>query len=342
MDTLRNKIRQLSAVCFTLCMGLGSSNAWAQASTPKHGPFEVMRVVDGDTIWVRLAERTEKLRLLSVNTEECRWSDAEDDHAKGTAFGDATAAWARQQFPTGEPPAKVWLEYDGPTGQRDSFGRLLCHVLRADGSDFNLQLVREGKSPYFTKYGFSVHHDVEFRRAQKEAQRAQLGIWSVPSQARKDAPPYGWWLPWWDARAVAIRGFRARCAAGEAIWDSYRGETLKTLVRAHKTGQRVETFGAVVRFFEEADGTLTALLDSDGAGPSLRLKLPAALRASSTEETLRQSRRIGRQNYLYADGTLKMGKRGPELHATPNSKWRLAGPQPASGHSGESHVRQRD
>ncbi|NOT30724.1 MAG: hypothetical protein HOP15_09790, partial [Planctomycetes bacterium] len=193
---------------------------------------EVVRVVDGDTLEVLLGVPPDgesvKLRLCSVDTEEKISGRASSSPTKPeTVFGEETAQWARGFFAELERESggelRVGLAF--PEGRRtDVYGRLLCHVLLPDGRDFNLLLVEQGKSPYFNKYGNSPIAHAAFVRAQEAARAARLGIWN-PATNRAKTPgahsavrPYARLLPWWDARAAAIDGFRARAAREPDGW----------------------------------------------------------------------------------------------------------------------------
>src|SRR5262245_2731615 len=176
---------------------------------------EVLRVIDGDTLEVRLEGEPVTLRLLSVDTEEKITGRASSSPSKPeTVFGEETAQWAKAFFAALGSPPRVGLAF--PEGRRlDSYGRLLCHVLLPDGRDYNLLLVEQGRSPYFNKYGNSLVEHQAFERAQAAARAAELGIWN-PATNRARTPgapsavrPYERLLPWWDARAAAIEGFRA-------------------------------------------------------------------------------------------------------------------------------------
>ncbi len=74
------------------------------------------------------------------------------------------------------------LEFEGPI--RGRYGRLLCYVF-VNGVNFNLELVREGLSPYYTKYGLSQKHDQEFREAERYARTQELNIWGNPELTQK-------------------------------------------------------------------------------------------------------------------------------------------------------------
>ena len=76
----------------------------------------------------------------------------------------------------------VDLEFEGTF--RGRYGRLLAYVI-VDGVNFNLELVRQGLSSYYTKYGLSEKYDWEFRKAERYARKNGLGIWGDPKLNRK-------------------------------------------------------------------------------------------------------------------------------------------------------------
>jgi micrococcal nuclease len=67
---------------------------------------------------------------------------------------------------------------------RGNYGRLLAYVF-VDGQNLNLDLVRQGLSPYYTKYGKSEKYDAEFRAAEKKARKEKLNIWGDPELTKK-------------------------------------------------------------------------------------------------------------------------------------------------------------
>jgi endonuclease YncB( thermonuclease family) len=67
---------------------------------------------------------------------------------------------------------------------RGRYGRLLAYVF-VDGKNFNLDLVRQGLSPYYTKYGLSGKYDKEFRVAERIARKEKLGMWGDPGLTEK-------------------------------------------------------------------------------------------------------------------------------------------------------------
>jgi micrococcal nuclease len=307
------------------------SRTTERALTKPTETFPVTRVIDGDTLWVERAGQTEKLRLLSVDTEErLELGDSLSATKPGTPFGTACEQWAQQYFADlgrDGQPARVGLVFPGGVEQRDVYGRLLCHLVLADGTDFNLLLVREGKSPYFDKYGYSDVDHAGFVAAEAAAQAAQKGIWHPDTNAGATRRPYDRLLPWWEARAQAVEGFKAlHTKAPTAVVSAEVPEELEAaLAAAHP---RVEVFGSIFQFFDEDDGSLTVLFRGGDKQRSVRVRIPAEERASYASLDLVATTEEFVQNYLYVAGRLTRGARGFELVGVRPRDWRRGGPEP--------------
>lgn len=298
---------------------------------------ELQRVVDGDTLHVRRAGRTEKLRLASVDTEERLGSGHASSPTKPqTVYGEESALWAEALFAglqkDGEP-LRVGLLFPGGVEQRDVYGRLLCHVLLPDGTDYNLMLVRAGRSPYFNKYGNDLLDPAAFAEAQIAARRARLGIWNpatneagtagVPSAKR----PYPELLAWWNARALAVDAYRERASREpDAVADA--GDPA-SLARAARGDRAVDVFGEIDRLFDESDGSRTVLFRTSLPDQALRVRIPAATRAAHEAFPWAAATREFRQNYAWVQGRVARGERGFEMRSEGPERWRRAGPEPA-------------
>ncbi|MEZ6013800.1 MAG: thermonuclease family protein [Planctomycetota bacterium] len=308
--------------------------------------YPVTRVVDGDTLWIERAGKTEKLRLMCVDTEERLELGASLSTTKpGTPFGSACEKWAQDFFAAlgrdGQPP-RIGLAFPGGVEQRDVYGRLLCHVILEDGTDFNLLLVCEGKSPYFDKYGYSEMAHEAFARAEVAARAQHKGIWHPDTNAGANRRPYERLLPWWEARAQAVEGFKARhTKTPTAVVSAEVPEELEAALAADLP--RVEVFGSIFQFFDEDDGSLTVLFRGGDKQRSLRVRIPAEERASFASLDLQASTEEFVQNYFYVAGKLTRGTRGFELVQVRPRDWRRGGPDPvfedaaadAPGHSGQ-------
>jgi micrococcal nuclease len=128
----------------------------------------VLRVIDGDTLVARLegaeVERKETIRLLNVNTPE------KDQPGFGEA-SEALKALVRG--------GTIALEFAEPNVEkRDGFGRLLAFVL-ADGKNVNVEMMRQGWTKLYTKYGKGRLHE-RFVAAEAEARDAKRGLWGMP------------------------------------------------------------------------------------------------------------------------------------------------------------------
>jgi micrococcal nuclease len=127
----------------------------------------VQRVVDGDTIVVRVDGRTERVRYIGMDTpESVKPGTPVQCYAKA-------AAKENRALVAGQ---KVRLVSDAEA--RDRYGRLLAYVYRADDGLFvNAELVRRGYARPLT-IPPNVAHASEFRRLAATARRAGRGLWS--------------------------------------------------------------------------------------------------------------------------------------------------------------------
>jgi len=67
---------------------------------------------------------------------------------------------------------------------RGNYNRLLSYII-VGGKNFSLELIKQGLSPYYTKYGLSQKYDQDFRTAERYARNHKLHIWGDPDLAQK-------------------------------------------------------------------------------------------------------------------------------------------------------------
>ena len=139
------------------------------------GQYKVIRVVDGDTIVINYDGKKEKVRLLCVNTPE----SVHSDEKQNIPMGKVASRYTQNKL-LGK---HIDLEFEG-NRLRGNYGRLLAYVF-VDRRNFNIDLVRQGLSPYYTKYGKSQKYDSEFRAAEKQARKDKLNIWGDPELTKK-------------------------------------------------------------------------------------------------------------------------------------------------------------
>jgi micrococcal nuclease len=133
---------------------------------------QVVRVVDGDTVIVRLNGREERLRYIGVDTPETVKRNTPVE-----CYG-KEASRANAQLVDG---ATVYLVKD--VSERDQFDRLLRYVYvdNPDGGErifVNRWLVEQG---YATAVTFppDVAHSTDFRQAERDARDAHRGLWGA-------------------------------------------------------------------------------------------------------------------------------------------------------------------
>jgi len=208
------------------------------------GEFNLARhaVVDGDTIKVEGLESS--LRLLAIDTEEKfrfkedkRLYDMGWEYYLKTKRGDSVKP-VKLATPLGLEAtnfAKEWfkdvkvvrLERDHPKDIRGRYGRYLAYVFaKKDGKwlNYNVEAVRAGMTPYFTKYGYSRRFHDEFVAAQKEARDAKRGIWD-PN--KEHDPDYDERLLWWKIRADFVKKFEQEAEGRDDFivlghWDAMK------------------------------------------------------------------------------------------------------------------------
>jgi micrococcal nuclease len=142
-----------------LVAGCGGDAAGGSAAA------RVERVVDGDTIVVRVDGRRERVRYIGIDTPE---SVKPGMHVR--CLG-KTAAKANRRLVEGRA---VRLEYD--VERRDRYGRLLAYVYRGDRF-VNAELVRRGYAKPL-EIPPNVAHAAELRRLAVAARTARRGLWS--------------------------------------------------------------------------------------------------------------------------------------------------------------------
>jgi micrococcal nuclease len=159
----------VAAVAF-LSSACGRAGASAgRAGPPPPGAATVVRVVDGDTIRVRVAGRSddEAVRLIGIDTPET--------HGPGglrECFGAEATERTERLLPKG---TEVGLVRDAVA--RDRYRRLLAYVYRrSDGLFVNLVLARDGYAAPLS-IAPNVAHADELAAASAEARQASKGLW---------------------------------------------------------------------------------------------------------------------------------------------------------------------
>ncbi|MEO8223188.1 MAG: thermonuclease family protein [Gammaproteobacteria bacterium] len=190
----------------------GSAVGWDSTPEPVL-PATLVKVVDGDTIKVRLDSGPITVRLHGIDTPE-----------RNEALGPA-ATKALRNLLEGEPLELEVVE------QRDAYDRLVAKVF-ARGRDVNAQMVESGYAWAYRRYLRHKPADEAYCTLEAAARDARRGVWS--------GDPSGWEPPW---------SFRARGRARAVPSRSYATETaavcMAAIGRNPPTAAGIEPFAGV-------------------------------------------------------------------------------------------------
>jgi len=148
-----------------------------ESGTPRLVKVRVTSVQDGDTITVRVDGRSEKVRLVGIDSPEM----------KDERPGYREAAIAARDYARSRLKGKtVTLEPDGRQDDRDKYARLLRYVILGDGTNFNEELVRKGYARVYDRFSFTMKP--QFKESESEAKRERIGLWALPAGKAREVP----------------------------------------------------------------------------------------------------------------------------------------------------------
>jgi endonuclease YncB( thermonuclease family) len=246
------------------CANLDTRFDRAELDNPEAGllvgefPLAKNAIIDGDTI--KVDGLGASLRLLGIDTEETfksekAWRAFEvgwaqylvNEQAKTsrpikvpTPLGMDAKYWAQDFF---AGVSSVRLERDDPKEIRDRFNRFLVYVLvERDGQwlNYNVETVRAGMSPYYSKYGYARRYHQQFLAAEVEARAAKRGIWADGAQCYQD---YEVRAQWWNGRAEFVAQFEVDAADAPELISLTDWDALEHLQA--RLGEEVEVLGTV-------------------------------------------------------------------------------------------------
>jgi micrococcal nuclease len=139
------------------------------AAPPSRVEVGLLRVVDGDTIWVRMPDGTEeKVRYIGIDAPEVAHEGTRADYL-------GEEASARNALLLGSDPLSLELDVE----KRDPYGRLLAYVWA--GEVFvNERLVLDGYARAHD-YPPNLSRQPRLREAERKAKAAQVGLWAPKS-----------------------------------------------------------------------------------------------------------------------------------------------------------------
>ena len=134
------------------------------------GPYEVVRVVDGDTVIVDIDGEETRVRLIGIDTPE---SVADEAVKENTEEGKEASAYTTTLLEENT----VFLEYDQEL--TDEYGRTLCYVYLHDKSTMvNELLLKNGYARTMTIEPNTKYQE-RLAAAELAAKESKVGFWGT-------------------------------------------------------------------------------------------------------------------------------------------------------------------
>jgi len=218
---------------------------------------QVDRPVDGDTVRVKIGDKSESVRIQALDTEE---SQAGGDKPL-TPWGKKTSDHVATLFTAGKT---ITLDFDEPESTqvqpdlsrfRDNFGRLLALVF-IDGKDFQQHMIEDGYTPYFCKYGNVRTRDYHRRylAAERLAQSRRAGLWDQVKVNGSEQRNYAALGCWWMLRAELIDDYRrARASGSNALNPRVNFEAIMAMAARNESATVFTEFSGIGLFPQSSD-----------------------------------------------------------------------------------------
>ncbi len=165
--------QSLKTLSFIFVLAFLSSSLHAQELS------RVIKIIDGDTLWVYYGIQREKVRLIGIDTPESKVNtkakrDAErsgQDIKTITAMGKRATEYVESMIKLGD---LITIEFD--VQQRDRYGRLLGYVYLLNGKMLNEEIVKAGYANVMTIPPNAKYQD-KYLKAYREARENKRGLW---------------------------------------------------------------------------------------------------------------------------------------------------------------------
>ncbi len=165
--------QSLKTLLFILVLAFLSSSLHAQELSI------VIKVIDGDTLWIYYGAQREKVRLIGIDTPESKVNTKAKRDAEITGkYIDIINSMGKRSTEYVEslvkPGHKVTIEFD--VEQRDRHGKLLGYVYLSNGKMLNEEIVKAGYGNVMAIPPNVMYQD-RFLKAYQEARGRKRGFW---------------------------------------------------------------------------------------------------------------------------------------------------------------------
>lgn len=171
---MKRPSKKLTSLIFSLLILLAAyflkgNPVETKSSSASYGFYQIVKVVDGDTITVSIDGKNIGVRLIGLNTPETL-----DPRKPVQCFGKEASDQAKKML-SGQT---VRLEADSTQDSKDKYDRLLRYVFLADGTLFNKWMIENGFGFEYTYDSNPYQYQTDFKLAEKSARENQRGLWA--------------------------------------------------------------------------------------------------------------------------------------------------------------------
>ena len=160
--------------------GVIGESLLANEEIRKSPTYQVLKVMDGDTIHISYNGKDEKVRFVGLDTPETK-----DPRKPIQCFGrEATAKMTELA-----ENKKVRLEFDKTQGERDKYGRILAFVYGEDNKNLAYEMIRQGYGNEYTYNSNPYKYQNEFKEAARKAREENKGLWAESTCAGDATKP---------------------------------------------------------------------------------------------------------------------------------------------------------
>jgi micrococcal nuclease len=129
---------------------------------------KVLKVFDGDTIFVQIHNENYVVRLIGINTPETKGKYNEKDEY----YGPEASKFLKELLPI---ETSIYLEND--IGNEDKYNRLLRYVfIKPNGEMINSILLQKGYAEVMT-INPNIKYAKEFEKIEQNAKKNKIGRW---------------------------------------------------------------------------------------------------------------------------------------------------------------------
>lgn len=160
--------------------GVVGESLLANEEIRKSPTYQVLKVVDGDTIHISYNGKDEKVRFIGLDTPETK-----DPRKPIQCFGREASAKMTELVEN----KKVRLEFDRTQGERDKYGRLLAFVYSEDNKNLAYEMIRQGYGNEYTYNSNPYKYQNEFKEAARKAREENKGLWAENTCAGDTTKP---------------------------------------------------------------------------------------------------------------------------------------------------------